>query len=113
MVGLLYGLTWLSLRQSVNVSIVRFARFLGLSIVAGAFVVSLCKSVDLLNLEHDSAWSPQALRRTSENVHARTGKEDQVMSGAVIWEVQATRRPLQTISHPLVMIRETPEKQRS
>jgi 4-amino-4-deoxy-L-arabinose transferase-like glycosyltransferase len=112
MMGLLYGVTWLLLRRSVDLSIATFARFVGLSIVAGAFVVSICNSADLLNLEYDSDWSPQALRRTSEIVHARTGKEDQVMSGAVIWEVQAMRRPFQTISHPLAMIGETSGKQR-
>ena len=34
-------------------------------------------------------------------LRAHTGEDDEVISGGVIWELQALRRPFHNISHPL------------
>ena len=41
-----------------------------------------------------------------------TRKTDTVMSGAVIWELQALRKPFLGISHPLIFEHQIPEKYR-
>ena len=75
-------------------------RFAALSFALAAFVVSLTYSTNLLGLRYDSLWSPQSLENTSAYLRAHTKTTARVLSGAVIWELQAQRRPFLNISHP-------------
>ena len=70
-------------------------------VALGAFVMSLTYSADTLTFAYDSNWSPSALEKTSAYLKRHTRSTDSIMSGAVIWELQALRRPFLDISHPL------------
>ena len=78
-----------------------YLRFIGVSVVTGSLLVGVSYSSLLLSVRFDSVWSPQAVRAATEILRANTGKGDEVMSGAVIWELAASLRPFQSISHPL------------
>jgi hypothetical protein len=69
--------------------------------VSAAFVVSISFSAVQLGLRYDSIWSPQSVDTISSDLKALTDRADEVMSGGVIWELQASRRPFRMISHPL------------
>ena len=88
-----------------------YAKFIPLSVVLGAFVLSLAYSAITLNLAYDSPWSPQSLEKTSAYLRTNTRVSDTVMSGAVIWELQALRRPFMNISHPLRFEHKISEKE--
>jgi len=106
-IGMFYGITgiaWAFLGQKAWPSLGSYAKFLGLSIVLGSFLVSVSYSADKLNLAYNSAWSPQSVENVAKFLKAHTRDGDEVMSGAVIWELQASRRPFQMISHPLGFI---------
>ena len=101
MIGTIYGLTWALLGEKARPSLAGYVKFVSLSIVVASFVVSVSFSAILLDLSYDSTWSPQAVEKIASHLKAETSDADEVMSGAVIWEVQASRRPFQMISHPL------------
>ncbi len=105
MVGLIYGLTWTLLGEEARPSLREYGKFVCLSIVLAAFVVSVSFSATVLSLTYDSPWSPQSVEKIASDLKAQTGGADEVMSGGVIWELQALRRPFQMISHPMVFER--------
>jgi 4-amino-4-deoxy-L-arabinose transferase-like glycosyltransferase len=117
MVGLIYGLTWTLLGEKVGEkarpSLREYGRFVCLSTVLAAFVVSVSFSATLLGLTYDSIWSPQSVEKIASDLKAQTGGADEVMSGGVIWELQASRRPFKMISHPLVFEYGITEEQRA
>ena len=78
-----------------------YLRFIGVSVVAGSLIVGVSYSSLLLSVRYDSVWSPQAVRAAAKILRKNTDKGDEVMSGAVIWELEASLRPYQSISHPL------------
>ena len=51
---------------------------------------------------YDCIWSPRTLREVVRLVREHTGPEDEVLSGAVIWEFEARRKPFLSVSHPLM-----------
>jgi hypothetical protein len=57
-----------------------------------------------LSVAFDCTWSPRTVREASALVRAHSGPDDEVISGAVIWEFEAARRPFLNISHPLVFV---------
>jgi len=101
MIGTIYGLTWALLGEKTRPSLAGYGKFVSLSIVVASFVVSVSFSAILLDLAYDSTWSPQSVEKIASHLKAQTSDGDDVMSGAVIWEVQASRRPFHMISHPL------------
>ncbi len=101
MVGLIYGLTWTLLGEKARPSLREYGKFVCLSSVLAAFVVSVSFSATVLGLTYDSTWSPQAVEKIAMDLRAQTGDADEVISGGVIWEFQALRRPFQMISHPM------------
>jgi len=117
MVGLIYGLTWALLgqkgRENARPSLREYGKFVCLSIVLAAFVVSVSFSATLLGLTYDSIWSPQSVKKIASDLKTQTGGGDEVMSGGVIWELQALRRPFQMISHPLAFEYRITQKQRA
>ena len=50
------------------------------------------------------AWTPEAVQQVSAHLRANSAPDDEIMSGGVIWEFQANRRPIANISHPSVFI---------
>ena len=82
-------------------NLVQYLKFVSLAIALGTYVVSLVQSGTKLGPTYDSVWSPQALKETASYLKANTSPNDEIMSGAVIWELQAERRPFLGISHPL------------
>jgi len=63
----------------------------------------------LFDLPYESTWPPQSVEKIASYVKAQTRDTDEVMSGAVIWEFQASRRSFQMISHPLAFQYGMPE----
>ena len=54
-----------------------------------------------LDRTYDGVWPPQVVAEVTEYLSQRTTPRDAVLSGAVIWEVQAQRIPFMRVSHPL------------
>jgi len=112
MIGIIYGVSWFLVVKQAGYSVTSFTKFISLSILFASFAVSLSYSANLLNLTYDSEWSPKSVKMTVEILKAHTRDGDEVMSGAVIWELEASRRPFQTISHPTAFIGGMSEKKR-
>jgi hypothetical protein len=89
------------LEKEKRPTIKAYATFLSHSIALGAFVFSVTFSANTLSLAYDTPWSPQAVEETSSYLRTHTRPSDTVMSGGVIWELQAKRRPFLDITHPL------------
>jgi hypothetical protein len=102
MIGVIYGVTWVFLKGRIRPLRGDYLRFVTLSIAAAALVVSISRSALLLNVAYDTPWSPESLKTIVTYLRNNTRPGDEVMSGAVIWEFQALRRPFHMISHPLV-----------
>jgi hypothetical protein len=96
-----FGTTWVLLDSKINRSLTRFTNLASRSVVFGAFLASVSYSGALLDIEYHSVWSPESVKQTAEYLERHTDIGDDVMSGAVIWELQANRRPFKMISHPL------------
>lgn len=76
-------------------------RFAGFSLVAVALALSLSHGARRLGLNYEAVWPPEEVGRIAEVIERHTDDEAEVLSGAVIWEFTAGRRPFQLISHPL------------
>ncbi len=103
MIGIVYLLTWLFFEKAARPSWKNYAQFVALSVIVASYVIGLSISSLKLNLTYDSAWSPQAVEEASAQLKTLTREQDEVMSGAVIWEFSARRKPFQMISHPLAL----------
>jgi 4-amino-4-deoxy-L-arabinose transferase-like glycosyltransferase len=100
-IAITFGTTWVLLDSKITRSLTRFAKLASSSVVFGTFLASVSYSGTLLNIKYDSVWSPESVEKTTEYLKRQTDAADEVMSGAVIWELQANRRPFNLISHPL------------
>jgi 4-amino-4-deoxy-L-arabinose transferase-like glycosyltransferase len=92
-----YALMW----QKERFEIKNFASFISLALVLVAFISNLAYSANKLSLTYDANWSPQAVKKVASYINTHTQKKDEIISGAIIWELQAQRRPFKNISHPL------------
>ena len=81
-------------------------RFLGLGSIGAALVAAMTLGARALKPAYDCVWSPEALQRVTEMVRQHSAESDEVISGAVIWEFEAGRRPFMNISHPLAYLYE-------
>ncbi len=63
-----------------------------------------------LGVAYDSVWSPKTVAQVVTLIQAHSAPGDEVLSGGVIWELEARRRPFLTISHPLVFLDAMPEE---
>jgi len=100
-IGVIFVTPWVLLSKMTRPKLKEYIRFTTYFVTLGAFVFSLAFSAHRLTLSYESNWSPMALEKTSSYVKRHTRPTDSVMSGAVIWELQALRRPFLNISHPL------------
>jgi 4-amino-4-deoxy-L-arabinose transferase-like glycosyltransferase len=99
-IGMVYSLTGILLLGKDQPRLRDCAKFVGLSLVLASFVVNASFSGTLLRPTYNAEWSPELVGKIASYVKAETNKADEVISGAVIWEFQASRRPFQLISHP-------------
>jgi len=67
--------------------------------VSGAATVTYAMKV--LGPAYDCVWSPETLKRVVRLIEAHSTPQDEVLSGAVIWEFESGRQPFMHISHPL------------
>jgi len=112
MIIVIYALTWILIEKRTRPSFVSYGKFVVSSMMLASFIVSVCYSAALLTTSYDNAWSPQVVETVATYIREHTNPQDQVMSGAVIWEFQALRKPFQMISHPLRFARGIPEEER-
>lgn len=111
-IGVIFVVPWALLRKRNRPTLKEYIKFMSLAIVLGAFVLSLVYSAKRLTISYDSVWSPGSLEITSAYLVNHTRSNDTVMSGSVIWELQALRRPFLGISHPLAFEYQISEKKR-
>lgn len=78
--------------------------YVGLTLLLAAVGMTSAASGRQVNFRFTSTWSPDAVRRVTEYLRANSRAGDEVVSGAVIWELQADRRPFARISHPLALV---------
>jgi 4-amino-4-deoxy-L-arabinose transferase-like glycosyltransferase len=100
-IAAIYCLTWILLWKRDQPALADYGRFVCVSMALAALAVSVSFSATLLGLPYDGVWSPNSVRIIAADLKAHTSHHDEVMSGAVIWELQASRKPFQLITHPL------------
>ena len=75
-----------------------------LASLAATGIIASSAGAKVIGPAYDCVWSPETVRSVSQIVRDHTTSDDEVMSGAVIWEFEAGRRPFLNISHPLGFI---------
>lgn len=73
-----------------------------LALMAGIFSLSMAHSIPVIDRRYDSVWSPEVVREVAAMIGSHSRPNDEVLSGGVIWEYAAGRRPFALISHPLI-----------
>lgn len=86
--------------------------FIAYAVVLSGLFLSLSESGLLLDLRYDGVWSLETLEQTSRFLDETLSEDATVVSGAVIWTVQADRRPFADISHPLGLMAGVSDRQR-
>ena len=76
-------------------------RFLNVSLILSLFILSTTFAATTMGMRYDSVWSNEAVEKIASSIKENSDFDDEVMSGAVIWEFESHRRPLAMISHPL------------
>ena len=99
-IGAIYCLTWFLLLGKDQATMQEYAKFVCLSIVLASLVVNASYAGTLLSPTYNAEWSPESVGKIASYIKAETESNDEIISGAVIWEFQASRRPFQLISHP-------------
>ena len=112
MIVVIYALTWILLEKITRPSFVSYGKFVASSIMLASFVVSVSYSATILTTRYDNAWSPEVVETIAAYLREHTNNQDEVLSGAMIWEFQALRKPYQMISHPLSFGRGFSEEER-
>ena len=78
--------------------------FVGLAALVASGVLSASYGARRLTVAYDSVWSPQSVREVAGVITRCSAPQDEVLSGAVMWEFEARRRPFANISHPLTFL---------
>jgi hypothetical protein len=76
-------------------------RFINSSIVLSLLVLSTTYAGLIMGLGYESIWSNATVQKITNVVEENSSSDDEVLSGAVIWEFNSHRRPFDMISHPL------------
>jgi 4-amino-4-deoxy-L-arabinose transferase-like glycosyltransferase len=71
------------------------------SSIIGSLFLGFAYSGKTSGLSSHCVWSPESLAKTASYLKKHTHKEDRIMSGGVIWELQSQRKPFLNFSHPL------------
>jgi 4-amino-4-deoxy-L-arabinose transferase-like glycosyltransferase len=88
------GISWTSSPRTLS-------SFVSYALIVSALFLTLAESLPRTDLRYDGLWGPAAVRAVANEIRDITGPEDEVLSGGVIWELQAGRRPFMNTSHPL------------
>ncbi len=75
--------------------------FTGLSAVGAALVLSAAYAGPVADRSYDCDWPPATVAAVAQTVAEHSSPGDDVLSGAMIWEVTSGRRPFLRLSHPL------------
>jgi 4-amino-4-deoxy-L-arabinose transferase-like glycosyltransferase len=78
--------------------------FGAVSLIATAGGVSYARAGQRMDLAYRAGWSPGDVRAVADFLRAHSGRDDEVMSGGVIWEFQADRHPVATFAHPTALL---------
>lgn len=79
----------------------RGSAFVIYSLLVSSLVLTLVVSAARVNSTYLTSWSPDTVKQVAEFIRQTTPSRAEVLSGAVIWEFQADRRPYRNVSHPL------------
>lgn len=98
---------WVLVRSGRN-AVGTLSRSLPLGLVVGALVVTLSHGARNFNIKFQGVWSPEALAEVADYIRETTHPDDRVMSGGVVWELEAHRLPWGLYSHPMSIQRILP-----
>ena len=93
--------------------------FRSLSKGAAAFLLcfflvpTVAENARRLDLRFDSIWSPKAVSLVADYLKRNTSPNDRILSGGIIWEFEADRRPFEDLAHPTTYKREMPRYMRN
>lgn len=76
------------------------ASFVFYTLFVGGLMLTLAESLPLARAD-SGLWPPETVSRVAHEIRQQTPPDAEVLSGALIWELQANRRPFMNISHPL------------
>ena len=80
------------------------AWFGAVSLIATAAGVSYARAGQRMDLAYRAGWNPADVRAVADFLRAHSSRDDEVMSGGVIWEFQADRHPVATYAHPTALL---------
>lgn len=75
--------------------------FVVFSLLVSSFVLSFAISGRNMGVDFDNVWSPETVREASDYIKVNSRENDEIMSGAVIWELESNRKPFMNQTHPL------------
>lgn len=78
--------------------------FIVFSILMSSSLLSFAVWGGKMGVDFDSVWSPRTVRETSDYIRANSGEKDEIISGAVIWELESNRKPFMNQTHPLAYL---------
>lgn len=99
------GLAAWMLNRSGAAPVRELSRSLPVGMVVGAALVTLSYGALRFNVKFQGVWSPQALADVARYLDETTSSDDRVMSGGVVWALDAGRLPWGLYSHPMVIQR--------
>lgn len=85
-------------------------QFLNICLAICCLVLSTTFAASIMGMRFDSVWSNEAVQRIAATIKENSNFDDEVMSGAVIWELESHRKPVAMISHPLAYRYHMPEE---
>jgi 4-amino-4-deoxy-L-arabinose transferase-like glycosyltransferase len=86
--------------------------FAVLVVLGGSALIAYDYAGRKIGVAYNCVWPPAVLDQVSREVSVASRPGDEVLSGAVIWAVQADRRPFLNISHPLGFLSGTTVEER-
>ncbi|HEX5387032.1 MAG TPA: hypothetical protein VFW66_10055, partial [Gemmatimonadales bacterium] len=95
---------WLAAGPRHAMSRANFGAFAGAVLVVGAAGLMYATAGRELRADYETVWSPQSVRKIAGYLERHAAPGDEVLSGAVMWELQADRPPFDRISHPLAFM---------
>jgi len=75
--------------------------FVMYSLLCASLMLTVVHSTERLDDRYLASWSPSAVEQVSNYIRQSLPSDAEILSGAVIWEFQADRRPYRNYSHPL------------
>ncbi len=92
--------TWAAARRAERLRS-RFPAFCACTGLVAVLGWSSSRAGAVMDLKYETVWPPEAVRTVADLIRRESSDADRVLSGAVIWELEAGRRPFANVSHPL------------